>query len=334
MNTIVLPRHLAASTQTMGELPVVVIGGGPVGLAAAAHLLARDLEVVVLEAGDSVGASVLAWGHVPMFSPWRFNLDRAAIALLEQDGWTSPDLDAFPTGRDLVEHYLRPLAAVPEIESRLRLEHRVVAVGRSQIGKVRSAGRQHHPLEVRYVDGDGQEGRIYARAVLDASGTWSNPNPAGASGIPAIGERRASDLIRYGMPDVLGADRERYVGRRVLVVGTGHSATGTLIDLATLAEEEPNTTVIWAARSRDFTRVFGGGDNDGLEARGELGSHLERMVRAGRFEIVAPFAVNEIELRDGGGLIVSGDYEGKGQAIECDEVVVGTGFRPDLTFLS
>src|SRR5690348_15294628 len=84
-----------AARRSAPDLPVAVIGAGPVGLAAAAHLLARGLEPVVLEAGEAVGAAVRGWGHVPMFSPWRFNLDRAAVALLERRGWVRPDDDGF-----------------------------------------------------------------------------------------------------------------------------------------------------------------------------------------------------------------------------------------------
>ena len=52
--------------------PDVVIGAGPVGLAAAAHLVARGLRPFVLEAGPRVGASMRSWGHVRMFSPWKY----------------------------------------------------------------------------------------------------------------------------------------------------------------------------------------------------------------------------------------------------------------------
>lgn len=103
------------------ELPVAVIGGGPVGLAAAAHLLERGLEPVVFEAGAAVGASIREWGHVRVFSPWEFNIDPAAEALLAEAGWTAPAADAYPTGAEIVERYLEPLAALPAIGSRLRL---------------------------------------------------------------------------------------------------------------------------------------------------------------------------------------------------------------------
>ena len=77
---------------------VAVIGAGPVGLAAAAHLIARGLEPVVFEAGERVGASIRQWGHVRIFSPWEFNLDPVAVELLERHGWSAPDADGYPTG--------------------------------------------------------------------------------------------------------------------------------------------------------------------------------------------------------------------------------------------
>lgn len=129
----------------MQTLPVAVIGGGPVGLAAAVHLLARGIEPVVLESGPSVGTATRAWGHVMMFSQWRYNVDKAARALLEQHGWAPPDDDAYPTGRQLAEQYLEPLAALPEIAPRIRLNARVTAIARAGVGKVRTTAREAAP---------------------------------------------------------------------------------------------------------------------------------------------------------------------------------------------
>jgi cation diffusion facilitator CzcD-associated flavoprotein CzcO len=343
MNVLTPPDALASPALLSGRrpdlaaLPVAVIGGGPVGLAAAAHLLARGLEPLILEAGSTPAAAVRAWGHVPMFSPWAFNIDRAARDLLQRYGWRAPDPAAYPTGHDLARAYLDPLSQTPEIAARLRLGVRVTAVARARNGKVRTAGRELQPFEVRFTDTAGREGRVFARAVIDASGTWSSPNPAGASGLPALGEVVAARAgrLRYGMPDVLGADRAAYAGRRVLVVGSGHSAAGTLIDLAALQETAPGTRVTWALRTRDhLAHVYGGGANDQLAARGALGTRLRRLVEGGAFGIVAPFAVDTIEEAADGALRVSGEAGDAQRTLEADAVIVATGLKPDLGVLA
>ena len=283
----------------LSDLPVAVIGAGPVGLAAAAHLLARGLEPVVLEAGETVGAAVRGWGHVP---------DVLAVALQRRPGGGGAagaarlgarrTTTAFPTGRELAERYLAPLAATPEIAPRLRLGARVTGVARLGAGKVRTAGRELLPFEVRTLDRAGREGRLLARAVIDASGTWTSPSPAGASGLPARGERAAADRIRYGMPDVLGAERARYAGRRVLVLGGGDSATGVLLDLAELAAQEPATRVTWARRGGDLARSFGGGAADQLPQRGALGMRLRAAGRARRLPRRRPVRDGRDQARD------------------------------------
>src|SRR6478672_5857712 len=160
----------AGSAGASASLPVVVIGGGPVGLAAAANLLERGLEPLVLEAGDRVGSAVSEWGHVSLFSPWAYTVDAAAGRLLDRTGWTRPDPDALPTGRDLVERYLAPLAATPELAGRIRTGTPVVAVTRQGVDKTRTVGRDGRPYLVRTLTADGVSD-IAAAAVIDASGT-------------------------------------------------------------------------------------------------------------------------------------------------------------------
>lgn len=316
-------------------LPVAVIGGGPVGLAAAVHLLERCLEPIVLEAGPTVGTAPRSWGHVRMFSPWRYNIDKACRALLDRHAWAAPDLETFPTGRDLAMRYLEPLARTPEVATRLRLGTRVTSVTRAGLGKVRTAGRDAAPFEVHFRDADGREGRVLARAVIDASGTWGNHGYAGASGVAAIGERAAADRIHYGTPDVLGVDREQYAGQRVMVLGSGDTALGVLIDLARLADEVPQTTLIWGARSNDLTRAFGGGSADQLPERGALGTRVRRLVEQGVLDVVKPFAVDEVGRGSDGSLLVTGVVVGgESQTVAVDKLVVATGLRPDLSALS
>jgi thioredoxin reductase len=308
----------------MTTLPVVVIGAGPVGLAAAAHLRSRDLPVVLLEAGDRIGAAVRAWGHVRTFTPWQWIVDPVAEALLTTTGWTRPVTPVPPTGDELAEHYLEPLAAA--LGDAVRLDARVVAVTRDGMDKARTLGRAERPFLVRLASGE----QLLARAVLDASGTWEGRNPLGAAGLPAPGEAEAAPFLVGPLPDVLGGDRARFAGRRTLVVGAGHSAANTLLALGELARQEPGTEVLWAVRGDSPARVFGGGAADQLEARGRLGSDLESLVSAGAIELLTGFAVSALEVRGGTVTLVAGDRRVDG----LHNVAAATGFRPDLSMLS
>lgn len=309
---------------------VAVIGAGPVGLAAAAHLLERGLEPVVIEAGPTVGHAVRQWGHVRMFSPWEYNIDKAADRLLSAAGWNRPQPDHYPTGAELAEQYLEPLATRTLLSDHIRTRSLVTAIGRLGFDKVKTRGRDAAPFEIRYENGKGPE-VLRADAVIDATGTWFTPNPAGANGLPAIGEREARDRIAYGMPDVLGRDRPRYAGRCVAVLGAGHSAVGTLIDLAKLKDQEPATTIVWLLRGTEPEKSFGGGAADQLSARGALGTAFAALVASGRVTIESGFRVNRIA-REGDRIVVAG-AGCPGRHVAVDELVVSTGFRPDLDFL-
>ncbi|MBX3717629.1 MAG: NAD(P)-binding protein, partial [Burkholderiales bacterium] len=170
------------------SLPVAVIGAGPIGLAAAAELLARGLRPLVFEAGASVAANFESFRHVRLFSPWRYNVDRAARQLLDAGGWQAPPDEELPTAGDVIDRYLAPLAAIPAIASALRLSSRVESVAREGFDKVKTKGREQAPFVLRVRTAGGIE-EHRAQAVLDATGTWGTPNPLGANGLPAIGER-------------------------------------------------------------------------------------------------------------------------------------------------
>lgn len=309
------------------ELPVAVIGAGPVGLAAAAHLIGRGATPLILESGSSVGASVLRWGQVRIFSPWKYNIDSAARELLERAGWTAPDGDEYPTGRELVESYLAPLASVPEIARNLRLDHRVTGVTRLGFDKMRTAGRDDAPFAITVATPAGEQ-QILARGVIDASGTYTVPNPLGGSGTPARGEAQASHRIFYGIADVLGRERARYAGRRVLVVGSGHSAFDVLIDLAKLAQSDTRTSITWIVRRPFADSKYGGEANDALPARGALGTRMRGLVESGavRQEVLR---ISEIRTAADGVHVSDGDRE----LGPFDEIIATTGFRPDLTTL-
>jgi len=310
---------------------VAIIGAGPVGLAAAAHVLERGLRPVVLEAGDSAGHSVRQWGYVQLFSPWEYNIDGAAARLLAPTGWNSPEPDQYPTGAELVERYLAPLATKTALATHIHTSSRVTDISRIGFDKLKTRGREAAPFEIRYQNGQGPR-MVRADAVIDASGTWHSPNPAGANGLRALGETQAAGKIAYGMPDVLGKDRARYAGKTVAVLGAGHSAIGTLTDLARLAEQAPDTKPIWLLRGNDPAKAFGGGANDKLAARGELGAAFAALVAADRIKLQSEFRVSHLTM-DGPRLIVGTGAACCGRQIVVDELIVATGFRPNLDFV-
>ena len=315
---------------TRESLPIAVIGGGPVGLAAAAHLIARGLSVQVYEAGPAVGSNLRDWEHVRVFTPWRYCVDTAATALLARRGWRMPDADAFPTGGDLLSAYLEPLAASPELTALIETNARVTAISRHGFDKVVSRGREARPFVLIVKVGDSIR-RDLARAVVDASGTWATPNPLGASGLPAVGEAEFSDRIAYGIPDIVRRDRHLYAGRKTLVVGSGHSAANALLELAQIAETERRTSLLWATRSADLARIYSGGDTDQLPARGELGADVRALVDSGRVTLLTGFAA--VALHDAnGGIILEGETDhGLRRIGPVDRIIAATGQRPDLS---
>jgi len=312
------------------QLPVAVIGSGPVGLAAAAHLLARNETPIIFEAGSRVADSVQRWGHVRLFSAWEFNIDPVAEQLLIGAGWQTPNLAEFPTGAELVRDYLQPLAQLPQIQLHLKFNSKVVAITRLGLDKLKNAGRATTPF-VLTIETVGATHQIYAKAVIDASGTYRNPNPLGVAGVPALGETAANNQIYYGIPDILGNDRARYANRSVAVVGSGHSAFNALLDLAELAEQAPETSVTWIMRRGQVdAALYGGGDNDQLVQRGLLGGRVEQLVASGRFKLVTGFGIERITQAEGKLDLQAGERQLTG----FDQLIATTGFRPDLSMLS
>ncbi|MBJ6639645.1 NAD(P)-binding domain-containing protein [Streptomyces sp. DHE7-1] len=315
------------------ELPVVVIGAGPIGLAAAAHLTERGLDSVVLEAGRTAGAGVREWAHVRLFSTWGELVDPAAEKLLAPTGWSKPDAGTYPSGGDWADRYLKPLADA--LGDKVRTGARVTGVSRTGRDRIVDADRETQPFVVHVEHADGREERLFARAVIDASGTWALPGPAGGSGLPALGERAAAERITYRVPDLKDpAVRARYAGRRTAVIGSGASAFTALAYLADLAEAEDGsgTKAVWILRRGISGSTFGGGTADQLPARGALGLAAKAAVDDGHADAVTGFRTEVIERDGDGGLVLVAE---DGRRLEpVDEVIVLTGFRPDLSFLS
>ncbi|MFF5703576.1 NAD(P)-binding domain-containing protein [Streptomyces sp. NPDC012794] len=320
----------ASATTANGHLPVVVIGAGPAGLAAAAHLVARGLTPLVLEAGPAAGSAVREWGHVRLFSTWSEIVDPAAEKLLAPTGWTAPDGATYPSGADWAEKYLQPLADV--LGDRVRYGATVTGVSRLGRDRIVDADREAQPFTISVLNAGGTEERITARAVIDASGTWSTPSPIGGDGLPALGEHAASDRISYRIPDLKDpAVRARYAGRRTAVIGSGASAFTALAYLADLAKEESATRAVWVLRRGISGSTFGGGTADQLPARGALGLAAKAAVDDGYADAVTGFRTSAVR-RDGDRLVLVAE---DGRHLDpVDEVIVLTGLRPDLSFLN
>ncbi|WP_447034765.1 FAD-dependent oxidoreductase [Streptomyces sp. DSM 118878] len=312
------------------QLPVIVIGAGPTGLAAAAHLVERGIDPLVLEAGDRAGAAVREWSHVRLFSTWGEVVDPAAEKLLAPTGWVKPDGDTYPTGGDWATQYLQPLADV--LGDKIRFGATVTGVSRQGRDRVVDADREQQPFTVHIQNADGSEQRLTARAVIDASGTWSTPGPIGGDGLPALGERSSRERVSYRVPDLKDpAVRARYAGKRTAVIGSGASAFTALAYLADLAKDAPGTHAVWVLRRGISGSTFGGGEADQLPARGALGLAAKAAVDDGHADAVTGFRTDAVE-RSGDRLVLVAE---DGRRLDpVDEVIVLTGFRPDLSFLN
>jgi thioredoxin reductase len=308
------------------DLPIAIIGAGPIGLAMAAHLVGCGQRFVIFEAGAEAGRAIAEWRHVSLFTEWASNIDSEAGRLLLAAGWRPPAEAAIPTGGELLDDYLVPLSALREIRPHLRLGHRVAAITRGGLDKVRTEGRGERPflLQIRTADG---EALVEACAVIDASGTWFNNNPLYSSGIWTAAELAAGNHIRYGLPNVLGAERERYAGRTTAVVGSGYSAINVILDLAELRASRPGTRIQWVVRRDSVESVLNGTGQDLLLAQGWLGQRLRALVGRGDVEVIASFRIADIQERAGRAVL----RDGAGRSLEADMVVSATGFRPDLS---
>ncbi|MFE8694917.1 NAD(P)/FAD-dependent oxidoreductase [Cytobacillus sp. FJAT-53684] len=323
----------SVSNNLQGQLPVAIIGAGPIGLAAAAHLASRGQKFILIDCGSGVGANVLTWGHIRLFSPWRYNVDKVARSLLEQSNWTHPDFERLPTGKELVEQYLEPLSNLSKIRPYIQLNTKVVSIGKKDTDKMKTLNRESLPFII-HTESNGSYKTLEARSVIDATGTWGNPNPATSSGIWLKEEKSLHEQVFYGIPNILEKEKERYANNRVAVVGGGHSAINTLLDLAKLKETYNKTEIIWIMRRQRVEDAYGGEEKDALVARGKLGSRIHSLIDEQKIKVVTPFRILEVR-KTQEGIMIKGNKNNEESTLNgIDEVIVNTGSRPDLTILS
>jgi thioredoxin reductase len=317
----------------MNNLPVAIIGAGPIGLAAAAHLTLRNQPFLLFEAGTTVASSILSWQHVQVFSPWRYNIDKAARQLLETSPWQAPDDEALPTGKALYQKYFLPFSQLPAIKPFVSLNSKVIAIGRKNLDKVKTKAREALPFVLQVLHQNENIKHYEVKAVIDASGTWNSPNPVGSGGVYAVGETEHREHIINGIPDIAATHQQRYINKSVLVVGSGHSAINTILELNKLKDSYPDTQIHWVLRKKHVSEVYGGKEDDTLPARGALGIKIEQLVNENRVNVYTPFQVQQIIGQEGKLTLIGSQYDEQRALPGIDEIISNTGSRPDFSFL-
>lgn len=312
-------------------LPIAIIGAGPVGLAAAAHLTARNIPFILLEKGNEVGANIKTWGHVKLFSPWKYNMDLVAKNLLLQTDWQLPNEEIIPTGQEMIDQYLKPLSDLDQIKPSLYINHQVISISRKLNDKLKSKNRNTQPFII-YVESDGRLKTFEARAVLDATGTWGNPNPAQGNGVWLPLEKSLKEHIDYHIPNC-HANPTVYANKKIAVIGGGHSAINSLLNLVKLKKEAPSTEITWILRKENIELAYGGEQNDELAERGALGSKIRQLVEDEIIKVITPFFITSIN--DGEKISIIGTSRNEEIILEgFDRLIVNTGSRPDFSMNS
>ncbi len=300
---------------------IAILGAGPIGLEAALAAAARGDDFEVFEAAPTVGGHLRRWSHVRTFTPWAMNVSPRMRAALP----SAPSGAALPTGGQLADELLEPIAALPALRDRIRLRTRVLAVGREGLLKHEAVGdprRAAAPLRLLVAGPDGDEAIVHADVVIDATGTYGHPNRLGDGGIDAVNERVFEERIERYLP-AFEAQAELWAGRTILLTGAGHSAQTAALRLAEFARDAPGTRVVWAVRNPapDWGVVPG----DPLPERASLGAAAAQLA-AGASDALQVRAGHVTEaLRGRGDRIAVTLRNGRGEELEVDRILALNG---------
>lgn len=317
---------------------IAILGAGPIGLEATLYARYLGYKVQLIERGESAAANVLDWGHVSLFTPFGMNASSLGIAALQaQDtAWQCPAKDETLTAAELYHRYWLPMAQSDLVAGVLQCGTEVIAVGRQGWLKGDGPGdpeRGAMPFQLLLRHADGAESTAVADVVLDCTGTYGNHNWLGRGGIPAPGESVAGSFIDYGLPDVLGADRDRYEGKHTLVVGAGYSAATALTQLAKLTGDANQIT--WITRG-DAAAPIRRIAEDRLADRDELAKRANELA-TGEYSSVMHHpatALAALQYRvetDDFEVELVGGHEGK---FVFDRIIANVGYRPDNSIYS
>jgi thioredoxin reductase len=313
---------------------LAILGAGPIGLEAALAARQLSFEVQLFERGR-VAEHMLKWGHIRLFSPFGTNSTSVGRAAIRNDNphHEFPDDAACITGRQHVAAYLEPLAKTKLLRDCIHVETQVLAVGRQRLLKDDSPSaekRAAQPFRLLLRE-KGKERVEEADILIDCTGVYGQHRWMGEGGIPAPGELAAENQLSYALEDVLGERRNAYAGKTTLVYGGGYSAATTVCNLAELAEKQPDTWVIWLARTaatQPLKRVL----NDPLRERDRLAVRANTLAtRAdGNVEFHGQATIRSLEsLGQDRGFRVSALVGKQMKTWDVDRVIGQVGYTPD-----
>jgi 2-polyprenyl-6-methoxyphenol hydroxylase-like FAD-dependent oxidoreductase len=303
---------------------IAILGAGPIGLEAALAAAERGHPFSVYEAAQEPAGNVRHWGHVRTFTPWEMNVSERMRAALGRSGAEAPSGGGPATGTDLAERVLDAVAALPHVAPHLHLGTRVVAIGREGLLKheeIGSAQRATRPFRLLLTTTDGGEALEHADVVVDATGSYANPNLLGDGGIPALGERAFESRIDRFIPD-LARDPQRWAGATVLLTGGGHSAQTAARDLAEFARGAPGTRVLWAVRDPNPAWKIAG---DPLAERAALNRAARELAAAASPAVETRRGVVTESLAGRDGRIVATLRNGAAEEVVVDRILALNG---------